>query len=117
MSVDLLRVSPLPADIIGDGLSSVRSGITSARGRIERLTREREREVGALVDTEYKLRALAVACKHPRPTHRADLPPCPARDHAAETADSLLVYALTSVPETRRPLDDAEAWRRILRVG
>ena len=143
---DILRVSPLPpADRIRDGLSSVHRGITDSRARVERLTSERDAEIAALVNTEHRLRAMANAGararrgRHlqvgehegamarekdgpPLEVEHAPLarplpfaPPRTPRDYAAETADSLRIYALTST--TSRPLDDAEAWRRIMGRG
>ena len=142
MSVDLLRVSAAPpVDRIRDGLASVHRGITDARARVERLTRDRDDEIAALVDTEHRLRAMANAGtrarrgRHlqvgeregararekdgppllteqatvPRPTMPTPLPRAPSRDW---TQESLRIYALTQ--STPRPLDDAEAWRRIM---
>jgi hypothetical protein len=50
----------------------------------------------------------------PRPSLPPPLPKPlnPARD---VTADSLHIYGLLATPETRRSLDDREAWRRIMR--
>jgi hypothetical protein len=143
---DILRISPLPpVEQIRSGLASVHRGIVDARSRVERLTRERDNEISALVDTEHRLRSMAnagararrgrhlQAGEHegarardrdgpPLDVEHAPLarplpfaPPRVPRDYAAETADSLRIYALTST--TSRPLDDAEAWRRIMGRG
>jgi hypothetical protein len=143
---DILRISPLPpVEQIRSGLASVHRGIVDARSRVERLTRERDDEIAALVDTEHRLRAMANAGararrgRHlqvgehegararekdgpPLAVEHAPLarplpfaPPRVPRDYAAETAESLRIYALTST--TSRPLDDAEAWRRIMGRG
>lgn len=145
VSVDILRVSAAPpVDRIRDGLSSVHRGITEARARVERLTRDRDDEIAALVDTEHRLRAMANAGARARrgrhlqageregararekdgppllteetiatrPTMPSPLPRAPSRDW---TAESLRIYALTQT--TSRPLDDAEAWRRIMGRG
>jgi len=146
VKVDLLRVSPLPpAEQIRSGLSAVHTGITESRARIERLTRDRDDEIAAQVDTEQRLRAMANAGartrrgRHlqvgeregprarekdgppllteepimPRPSLPPPLPKPlnPARD---VTAESLRLYGLLATPETRRSLDDREAWRRIM---
>jgi len=49
----------------------------------------------------------------PRPSLPPPLPKAakPAND---VTAESLRIYGLLATPETRRSLDDREAWRRIM---
>ena len=54
--------------------------------------------------------------EEPRATRPSVPPPLPkALDPAKDvTAESLRIYGLVATPETRRSLDDREAWRRIM---